>query len=337
MNLTLLLFALAFFGAMAFLNWRKYRQTGRGIYLRGAILSLIMCLLPLFVLTGNLTLAVVALLLLIGAAIYALYMVFVGEQKYTIAEQLKSYDGELTWRDVLFTWKPLARLERKVGKVWASVLYGLVIASVTTAVFLGADYLLRGEVNIYDAVTGVFPVMFVMCSVMGYRALLAASGREETEKERATFGLLFVLVVLLPVLVVIGTLLLSMLNATHIPASKVLAVTYGAERGRCGQIVKQGWEYLQPKVGSVEFSAWVQGYCDPKGTVHVYGVPEGNRVNVYVDYNGMVTRCFCPFHITGTMKIPEDLPAGEYNFVLVFRVSSTGAENVIDSKMVKIG
>ncbi len=79
------------------------------------------------------------------------------------------------------------------------------------------------------------------------------------------------------------------------------------------------------------------GYCDPKGTVHVYGVPEGNRVDVYVDYNGMVTRCFCPFHITGTMEIPEDLSAGEYNFVLVFRASSAGAEDVIDSKLVEIG
>ncbi len=234
MNLALLLFALAFFGAMAFLNWRKYRQSGRAAYFRAAILSLIMCLLPLVALTDDPALAVAAFLLFIGAAIYALYMVFVGEQKYTIAEQLRSYDGNLTWRDILFTWKPLVWLERKVGRVWASVLYALVIASLATTAFVGTDYLLRGEANIYAA-AGFFPVMFVMFSVMGYRALLAASGKRETEKERAAFGLLFVLVILLPLLLVLGTVILSMFNATHIPASKVLAVTYEAERGRCGE------------------------------------------------------------------------------------------------------
>ncbi len=45
--MAILAFAIAFFGAMAILNWRKYKQTGNGAYLRAAILSLIMCATPL--------------------------------------------------------------------------------------------------------------------------------------------------------------------------------------------------------------------------------------------------------------------------------------------------
>jgi hypothetical protein len=102
--------------------------------------------------------------------------------------------------------------------------------------------------------------------------------------------------------------------------------------------VKQGWEHILPGDGVVKFSALLEEYCDPKGTIsNVDAIVDFQErvVRVRVEYNGEITRCFCPYRVYGAIQLPEEM-SGEYNFVLASWLPATGQERVLDSKTVKV-
>ncbi len=187
----LLAFGFVFFLAAGISILRKYAESRERDDLIMSLFAFAFSLMPLGVLLNNIKLTVLGLAALIVGSIYSVaQMLFGGEKSRAyraMIRQMKDYDGKLSYRDLILTWKPIAYLDQRFGRFWASVLYSLFISLVSAALFtLLIATISKGEFEFSTFVAfGSFgSTMFFINFVRTYRALSMMSTARKRGHER---------------------------------------------------------------------------------------------------------------------------------------------------------
>ncbi len=184
----LLAFGFVFFLAAGISILRKYTESREKDDLIMSLFAFAFSLMPLGVLLDNIKLTVLGFTALIIGSIYSIAQMFFGGEKSRIyramIRQMENYDGKLSYRDLLLTWKPIAYLNQRFGKFWASVLYSFFISLVSAALFtLLMVIMSEGEVEFLTPVA-FGSTLFFISFVRTYRALSMVNTTKKREYGR---------------------------------------------------------------------------------------------------------------------------------------------------------